>query len=224
MLMHGVQVLTNENKFEEALKKAFDAKLVKGFMDVLRSFFVYYDFRSESIYINPELNDANIDHILKNTFEYNSKNFEGCTEDDEITLKRKDCEGILSRVINYCVDKDLPRLLKFVRDNNTTSKKSEVSQRLLKIIIRQIGIHRVTEYSDKLKEDMESNEYTFLNSKKGETGEDDEQNLLSKFFDSIEAYTERHFDRLKGFYKKACYLDFVLAQSGLLYAADDVEK
>ena len=105
------------------------------------------------------------------------------------------------------METDIPRQLKFVRDNNTTTKRSEISQRILKHIVKEIGINKVTEWNDRLRENNEEKDY--------------QKNDLNNFIDCIEAYTERHFERLKNFYKKACYLDFVLAQSGQLFSENE---
>lgn len=217
LMTHTMDTLVNQNQFEDALKQAFDMSMVKGFTDILKAFFVYYDYTSERIYIDTELyeetgekKDVNFD---KDRLQQGNtvKEYE-----EDIVKKRRDGERILQAVIRYCMEKDLLRLLKFVRDMNTSSGKSEQSQRLLRYIIKEIGINRITEWNDKIAQNSDGGDF-------GDDGKNKEESLFEKFQDIIESYTDRHYERLRGFYKKSCYLDFVLAQSGLLYGEGEAK-
>lgn len=211
MAMNSIDVLKNAKQFEQALMQAFDAGLVTGFYKVLREFFTYFDFRSEMIYIDYE-DVSNFNEIAQNSFDYNGLDNTLQNVSEAVKQKMIESERILKNVIKYCIEADIHRLIKFIRDNNTTAKKSEVSQRLLKIIVKEIGINRVCEFNDMLKDQFDtSTAYTT----RRHNEEEDEG--LAKYIESIEAYTERHFDRQRNFAKKARYLDFVLAQSGMLF-------
>ena len=189
MAMNSIDVLKNAKQFEQALMQAFDAGLVTGFYKVLREFFTYFDFRSEMIYIDYE-DVSNFNEIAQNSFDYNGLDNTLQNVSEAVKQKMIESERILKNVIKYCIEADIHRLIKFIRDNNTTAKKSEVSQRLLKIIVKEIGINRVCEFNDMLKDQFDtSTAYTT----RRHNEEEDEG--LAKYIESIEAYTERHFDR-----------------------------
>ena len=121
------------------------------------------------------------------------------TIDKELIDEREhEADAILRNCVKYFLETDATRFLLFVRDINTKNMYSHISSRLLYTLVRMYDIRKVSELSDKLAN--------------GET-----KIRLEDILAVINAYSARHFDRLREFQKRCAFLQFLVSKVGYLY-------
>lgn len=130
MQLHEVDMLLNENKFESAIKKAFELGLVRGLIKSLEAFFGHYSYITENLYSIIDSEDPMMDP-------------------SRIEAREKEAEDILKRCVEYFLEQDATRFLMFVRDINTKNKYCQVSSKILEVLIRIYDLSKVNQLHDK---------------------------------------------------------------------------
>jgi Utp13 specific WD40 associated domain len=131
MQLHEVDMLLGENKFEAAIKKAFELGLVRGLIKSLEAFFGHYSYITENLYSIIESEDPMMDPA-------------------KIEAREKEAETILKRCVEYFLEQDATRFLMFVRDINTKNKYCLISSKILEVLVRLYNLNKVNELHDKL--------------------------------------------------------------------------
>jgi hypothetical protein len=118
---------------------------------------------------------------------------------DEEMLKSRELEAdsIIQRCVEYFLTTDPTRFLIFVRDINTKNRYSQISSRLLSSLMRIYDLSRVPELNDKL-------------------ANSESKPKLEDILGIINAYSIRHFDRLREFQQKASFMEYLVARVGYL--------
>ena len=164
--------LLREKNYLDAGKLSFDLNHSQSFTKVLENILMIIQQKTEMIF------DESDQTLPQNETE---------TEADK-TLKD---------LVDYCIEKDLVRLLLLTRDLNSTSKHSAIAQMILKQIVSTVNLTDTDSFVEKLK-----------NLKKDQKAED--------IFGILLAYSERHHDRVRKYLKKSHYLDYVLKSCSAL--------
>ena len=116
---------------------------------------------------------------------------------DALAAKDRQAEDILTRCVQYFLDTDATRFLVFVRDINTKNRYFQISNRLLFALVRLYDLNKVPELHDK-----------FANSEK--------KLRLEDIIGVINVYSHKHFERMREYLQKCCFLEYLVSKVGFL--------
>ena len=115
------------------------------------------------------------------------------------------------------VEKDVNKLLIFIRDMNSTAKYCKIAQRTLHYLFKITPLEKFKEFRNKfvIKEKKKSKKNTESMQKK--------KKEFDELLDVLIAYSEKHVNRTQNFIKKSFYLDFMLKKLSLFNLEEQKE-
>jgi U3 small nucleolar RNA-associated protein 13 len=165
--------------------------MIKGFIRSMDLYVSDLEFQEEMIY---------------------SDNYE---TEKEIHDKHDLLQVELAELVKKLVEENLNRLLRFIRDMNTTSKHCRLAQRILFALLKTFSHNYMIEHSNKIQIEEEDQGGKFRKNKEKPVEvmpEKEEGNQFEQLIETLQAYSERHQTRLQKYVKKSFYLDFLLSK------------
>lgn len=126
----------------------------------------------------------------------------------------------LTKLIHGLTGSDLVKLLKYVRDWNTSAKNADVAQGVLGVVVRVWDVERFLHAFSGDELGMSATDFdlsTGVASKDGGAGS------LKELLDALIPYTERHLTRMERLVKESYVVDYVLGEmdGGVFGGVDD---
>lgn len=129
--MHEIDMLLGEEKFEQAIKLAFDLGLTRALIKSFQAFFTFYDYVSESIFTTYDAEDSLMDQ-------------------DTIAKRENESQEIVIRCVRHFLETDATKFLVFIRDINTKNCYCQISTRLLYALLSIYDLRKISDLHDKL--------------------------------------------------------------------------